>query len=58
MSWKIKKASSKKVYGYRPKPYKGLTDYEKKKVASTLQADKLRWEHLFSLNKWTPNTTA
>jgi hypothetical protein len=58
MSWKIKKVSGKKVYGYRPKPFKGLTDYEKKVVATSLQTDKLRWEHLLSLNKWTPNTTA
>lgn len=58
MSWKIKKISGKRVHADRRKPHKGLTDYEKKVVATSLQADKLRWEQLFSLNKWTPNTTA
>lgn len=30
---------------------KGLTPYEKSVVEKTTLADKLRWEHLFSLNK-------
>jgi hypothetical protein len=31
---------------------KQLTPIEKKEIAAASLANKLRWEHLFSLNKW------
>ena len=33
---------------------RSLTKEEEHRVQKTLQADKDRWKHLFSLNKWTP----
>ena len=35
---------------------RGLTWEEVQRVEKSTQADKLRWEHLFSLNKWKPTT--
>lgn len=35
---------------------RGLTWEEVQRVEKATLADKLRWEHLFSLNKWEPTT--